>query len=169
MTWWYASAPDSITPRPWMHPAAVEYLSTLLNANSTVLEHGCGGSTLWLAERVARVDFVEHDQSWRDAVLGWRYGNVSALTAPPEHGRYDVVLIDGFSSMRPQWLSLSPRLCKPGGVVVLDDSHRELYHTERGALALYCNDRVTVIRSKTGDGKLCETAFFRMPGGETWI
>src|SRR6266576_1205646 len=50
--------------QPWMPFAARRQLARILSRGTTVFEYGAGGSTLWLADRVARVISVEHDPAW---------------------------------------------------------------------------------------------------------
>ena len=49
---------------PWWTYAATAWLRAALNDTQRVFEFGSGGSTSWLAERVASVHSVEHDPLW---------------------------------------------------------------------------------------------------------
>jgi hypothetical protein len=50
-------------PIPWISYAAIDFLERRIPGDAEVFEYGAGNGTLWWAERVARVDAVEHDKS----------------------------------------------------------------------------------------------------------
>lgn len=50
--------------RPWINYRATEWLAAYLKPHMRVFEYGSGGSTLFLAERIAHVVSVEHDESF---------------------------------------------------------------------------------------------------------
>ena len=50
--------------RPWMNFRVIEWLESYLKPEMRVFEYGSGGSTLFLAERVAHVVSVEHDEGF---------------------------------------------------------------------------------------------------------
>ena len=170
MNWWTESTPDNIKPVPWIHPAAVLYLESLLAPDMTVIEHGCGGSTLWFAERVKKVLSYDNDNRWVTKVIGDNVrvalydfvGDVSAVN------NADMLLIDGFGKDRPEWIRTAHKIVKPGGVVVVDNSERPQYQQALGALSAYCQ-RPLHITGYTDYGKLVQTTFFRLKGGESWI
>ena len=174
MNWWTESTPDNIKSVPWMHPAAVLYLESLLAPDMTVIEHGCGGSTLWFAERVRIVVSFEQNREWYES-----FSNVphtvtlvyeSVKFTPSKHmdERHDLLLIDGFGKDRPEWIRTAHKIVKPGGVVVVDNSERPQYQQALGALSAYCQ-RPLHITGYTDYGKLVQTTFFRLKGGESWI
>lgn len=49
---------------PWLTAPAVQILASWLRPSDVGLELGSGRSTLWFAERVARLISVEHDPAW---------------------------------------------------------------------------------------------------------
>ncbi|HUN36327.1 MAG TPA: class I SAM-dependent methyltransferase [Trebonia sp.] len=53
---------------PWLTPAAIRLLSTLLRPTDRGAEFGSGRSTSWFAARVAALTSVEHDPRWHEAV-----------------------------------------------------------------------------------------------------
>lgn len=130
---WYAHrTPDEIIPVPWMHTSAVSYLEEILRPDFRVLEHGCGGSTLWFAERVAAVVSVEHDPAWRDKVRSLAPANVTLLEAFGHTGQvFDLFLIDGLREEREGCLLKAHVFVKPGGWVVLDNANRPEYEDAR--------------------------------------
>jgi predicted O-methyltransferase YrrM len=115
-----------------------------------VLEHGAGGSTLWLAERVKVVVSIEHDLKWREQVRQLAPANVVMLTALPEPVRqvsgepdtmplrdYDLLFIDGERMERGKCLKMTHLYVKPSGWVVLDNANRPEYAEEREGLRKY--------------------------------
>lgn len=134
--WWKPRDPKDVEPIPWLHRDAIIYFEEILRPELSVLEHGCGGSTLWLAERVHNVVTIEHDMSWRLKIRDLAPCSVSILETIPDPGRqYDVFFIDGERAMRGPCLLAARGLVKPGGWVVLDNSNRPEYAAERGELA----------------------------------
>lgn len=73
---------------PWLTPAAVALLGTLLRPADQGAEFGSGRSTVWLARRVAALTSVEHDQRWYAAVKARLadngLGNVDYILAPQD-------------------------------------------------------------------------------------
>ncbi|MBX2962588.1 MAG: class I SAM-dependent methyltransferase [Cyclobacteriaceae bacterium] len=51
-------------PIPWMTPAAIDILHTLLKPDMKGFEFGSGRSTLFIAPRVKELVSLEHDQQW---------------------------------------------------------------------------------------------------------
>lgn len=133
---WYAPRrPEEMEAYPWLHPTAVEYLGELLRPNWRVLEHGAGGSTLWFADRAAKVVSIEHTLQWREEVRRVAPANVTLLESLPEAGQiYNLFLIDGEREMRGRCINAAPLLVKPGGWVVLDNANRPEYADERDGL-----------------------------------
>jgi predicted O-methyltransferase YrrM len=123
-------------PYPWLHPAAVEYLEQLLQPDWWVLEHGAGGSTLWLAERVKHLVSVEHDPAWTLKVRELAPANVIIVSYLPdfESHTYDLFFIDGERMERAACLKAAHLLVKPGGWIVLDNANRPEYAEERAGL-----------------------------------
>lgn len=170
MNWWTESTPDNIEPIPWMHPAAVMYLESLLTPDMTVIEHGCGGSTLWFAERVSHVISYEKQDAWFDAINKLRPYNVSMRYSMDfvDKEPADLLLIDGNGKHRPEWIRAAHKIVKAGGVVVVDNSERPQYQEAMTALSAYCV-RPLHITGYTDYGKLVQTTFFRLKGGDSWI
>lgn len=50
--------------KPWIAHFAFKRLESLIRPNMSVLEFGSGGSTLYLADKVASVYSIEHDPIW---------------------------------------------------------------------------------------------------------
>lgn len=169
--WWNPSKPDEIKPVPWLHPAAVCYLESLLTPDMSVIEHGCGGSTLWFAERVKIVYCYDNNEEWvkrirHDNVRRYVYKSGYVLTVGS--GDYDLLFIDGNNQDRPHWISAAHDIVKPGGIVVVDNAEREHYQEALAELRKHCH-APTIITAWTGYGKRVETHFYRLKGGEKWI
>ena len=162
--WWQRSNTAEIKPIPWLSPRAVEYFESLLTSDMRVLEHGSGGSTLWLASRVESVVSIEQDQDWVGAVKNQAPQNVQVLMTLPEFDQpYDLLLIDGEPlEDRKKYLSSAPILVRSGGIVILDNANRPQYAAEREALKEYANSRFTIDANEPGTSFLV-TDFYRLP------
>jgi hypothetical protein len=57
-----------IPDHPWLTPAAMAFLDSILTPGSTVLETGAGGSTFWISRRAKYLVSYEHDARWYRAV-----------------------------------------------------------------------------------------------------
>ncbi len=123
-----------VASTPWLHPAAIAAIEAILEPDWEVLETGAGGSTIWFAERVARVVTFEHDAVWYETVwaeLERRHlSNVQLRLDPgyirqgiPDFGKFDLVMIDGRGRVK----SCETAQVRPGGYLVLDNSERERY------------------------------------------
>lgn len=53
-------------PLPWLSYPAIEFISERLNHAQVLYEYGCGGSTVWFAQRCKEIYSVEHHEQWRD-------------------------------------------------------------------------------------------------------
>jgi predicted O-methyltransferase YrrM len=127
---------------PWLTPAAIGLLTTLLRPDDTGAEFGSGRSTLWFAARVAALTSVEHDIWWHETVTARLkergLGNVDYILAvddlPVERGgesgyartalafpdaSLDFALVDGrYRDYSAQFIM--PKL-KPGGMLIIDN------------------------------------------------
>ena len=161
--------PSLVKPIPWMHPAAVCYLESLLRPDWHVLEHGSGGSTLWLAERVAHVTSVEDRMEWYQYIAHHNErGNIDMYYSPdgckiPHIEKVDLLLIDGHpAEARAHWLLYARRITKPGGVVVLDNSNETYSLTPRWDLERWSSHAVTIHPHSTQ--RALDTTFYFMKG-----
>ena len=141
MEWWKPSKPGEVRDTPWLHPDAIAYLAGILSPDFTVIEHGSGGSTLWLAERVKLVWAFESDPDWQAVISKRARTNTkvfSADAAPTIFVRgmtFDLVLIDGEPlESRCAWIEAAPKLA-PHGWVVLDNANRPQYAAQRATLS----------------------------------
>jgi predicted O-methyltransferase YrrM len=127
---------------PWLTPAAIRLLGTLLRPADRGAEFGSGRSTLWFASRVAALTSVEHDGEWHAAVCerlnGLGVSNVHCVHVPEdqpmEHGdssayarvaftfpdaSLDFALVDGHYRDYSAKFIL-PKI-KPGGLLIIDN------------------------------------------------
>jgi predicted O-methyltransferase YrrM len=127
---------------PWLTPAAIGLLESLLRPADRGAEFGSGRSTVWFATRVAALTSVEHDEHWYDAVSAKlkerRLANVDYILArsdqPVECGdqsayarvalgfpdaSLDFALVDGHYR---DWSAkfILPKI-KPGGIFIVDN------------------------------------------------
>jgi len=127
---------------PWLTPAAIRLLATMLRPADHGAEFGSGRSTIWFAARVATLTSVEHDAWWHETVsakLKERgYANVDCILAredqPMERGgdsayarialsftdaSLDFALVDGhYRDYSAQYVM--PKI-KPGGMLIIDN------------------------------------------------
>src|ERR1700677_684662 len=127
---------------PWLTPAAIRLLGTLLRPADRGAEFGSGRSTIWFAARVAALTSVEHDAWWHETVttkLKERgLGNVECILAredqPMERGgdsayartalafadaSLDFALVDGhYRDYSAKYIM--PKI-KPGGMLIIDN------------------------------------------------
>ena len=99
-----------------------------------MLEFGAGSSTLFSMDRVARVVSLEHDPVWLAWARARIRGNVELIATVQEPAeayraplgasgeRFDLILVDG--AHRNEAFADAVGRLAPGGVILLDDSHR---------------------------------------------
>jgi predicted O-methyltransferase YrrM len=121
---------------PWLTPASIELLSTLLKPTDSGLEWGAGRSTLWFSQRIKHLISVEHDPAWFSKVQKMveaspnvdlrhkpdaeSYAGVTDEFAPES---LDFVLVDG-ELARDECAHRAIPLLRPGGLLVLDNANR---------------------------------------------
>jgi predicted O-methyltransferase YrrM len=162
---------------PWLTPAAIRLLSTLLRPADRGAEFGSGRSTTWFAARVAALTSVEHDPRWHEIVTAALkdrgLGNVEAILAtedqPTERGgesayaqvaltfadaSLDFALVDGHYRDYSAKFIL-PKL-KPGGMLIIDNvnwylpCHSKAPNTRTAALGPATSVWAEVWRELTG-------------------
>ena len=124
-------------PLPWINYPAIHLLDERLRPEHAVFEYGAGYSTLYFAARCDAVTSVEHDRAWYEEVRRMAPGHVTLLyratgpgywdAAAETGGPYDLIVVDGME--RARCLASAVRALAPGGVVLLDDAHREAYRS----------------------------------------
>lgn len=166
--WWKVTdTPDEVQAVPWMHPAAVAYLESLVQPDWTVLEQGSGGSTLWFAKRVKHVVSVEDNPVWYECIRIKAPVNVEmcrGINYPPILP-VDLVYIDGRpNTARIGWIVVADKLARPGGIVVLDNSDDVAYAAEKAELERKASGWM-VVHSNV-PLQFNDTTFYRLPGGK---
>jgi predicted O-methyltransferase YrrM len=128
---------------PWLTEAMIQFLEGWLKPSDVVVEFGSGRSTLWFAERTARVISVEHEAGWHAEITArlkdQRVGNVTYVLAqdPDLYARAgdtpvdaaDLILVDGFNRDATALWALQK--IKPGGMILVDNASWYLPHATR--------------------------------------
>ena len=118
---------------PWLTFGAIMALEKILDdsmGSFSVLESGCGGSTIFFSKRCKAVLSLEHDLKWIESVqkrlLELRMHNVlfdeySLLRML--NTAFDIVLVDGGANwqIRQRLLDLSIPRVKQGGWLIIDN------------------------------------------------
>lgn len=163
--WYSASTTRDLEPVPWLQPAAVVFLERLLKIDFRVLEHGAGGSTLWLAQRVKQVTAVEHSTEWALAVQKKNLNNVNVIvwnkpSIPELRPPYHLMIVDGEPvENRKLYLDAAESLLVSGGWVVLDNCNRPEFKESRDRLKAVCVDYQEIYY---GIGQYLNTEFFKL-------
>lgn len=97
-------------PIPWWSYGVIDFVAERLTKTMSVLEFGAGGSTVWLAERVAEVVSVENDSKWASIVKSFIPSNVilvelripGQLVAsdipPPASHSFQLLIVDALAN-----------------------------------------------------------------------
>ena len=119
---------------PWWVPDSIEFVESIIQPHWRVLEFGCGGLTLWLANRCAQVVSIEHNPAWsarikkiapENVVLLERRMNYSGMTKKFKEDSFDLVCVDGRN--RVDCMKGSKSLIKVNGWMLLDNADRAKY------------------------------------------
>lgn len=126
---------------PWVTYSFIDFIKDRLNKNLSVFEYGSGNSTLFYAKHVKRVVSVEHDEAWYKKIVNQKAPNAEMIFTKLEpNGEYsqkakllgekfDVIIVDGRD--RVNCCKHSVSALTENGVLVLDDSEREVYEDAR--------------------------------------
>jgi len=142
--WWQPSPAGEVTAIPWLAPRVIARLEEIIKPTFHVIEHGCGGSTLWFAARVESVLATDGNEKWREKInakldpararVFASFGEVHPLDAP-DNEKFDLMLIDGEPlDERVSWIMGAVKTVKAGGWVVLDNANREILTEARAWL-----------------------------------
>lgn len=131
---------------PWFVSGAIDHIEQLIQPHWTVFEWGCGGSTLWLAQRCQFVWSVEHNEDWYNKLIEerkqYKLFNVAQMLVPKDKGdheyaeyaaqitayldeAFDLIFVDGRN--RAECIQHALPKLKKGGLLVLDNSERAQY------------------------------------------
>lgn len=171
---------------PWWPYPMIRLMAIALPAKARVFEFGCGGSTLWLEDRGARITSVEHDRQWYALIRAAARSSETTLrlVEPSADGRFtsveapgqffdayvaaadgldpasqDLVIVDGRARVECALRAASK--VRPGGWLMLDDSNRDRYRAVHEALHGW--SATTVGGLKPGGLFGTETTIWRRP------
>jgi hypothetical protein len=128
-------------PLPWVTYSFIDFIKTRLNKELIIFEYGSGNSTLFYAKKVAKVVSVEHDKAWYSKIVKAKAANAEMIYTELEkdgeysqkakllNQKFDVIIVDGRD--RVNCCKHSVDALSDKGVLVLDDSERELYNEAR--------------------------------------
>lgn len=137
---WYTNIPvdgkgDAI---PWYTYPSIYFLEQRVGNDLSVFEYGSGQSTIWFSKRVKKVVSLEHDLDFHEFLKPKlrKLENVELIYEPLENDKYsnkildykgafDIVVIDGRERVKCSKNALNS--LKPEGVVIWDNSDREIY------------------------------------------
>jgi len=128
-------------PLPWVTYSFIDFIKPRLNKELSIFEYGSGNSTLFYAQRVKRVVSVEHDEAWFNKIVKEKAPNAEMIFTHLEKGgeyskkatllneKFDLIIVDGRD--RVNCCKNSIEALTNNGVLVLDDSEREIYQEAR--------------------------------------
>lgn len=129
---------------PWVTYSFIDFIKDRITKNHRIFEYGSGNSTIFYAERAGFVTSVEHDKTWFDLVKNSSPSNAEmifceletdgeyARKAPSLNQPFDIIIVDGRD--RVNCCKYAVEALSPSGVIVLDDSEREMYSSARDFL-----------------------------------
>jgi len=127
--------------RPCLTMPVILFLKTILDKTTRVLETGSGRSTIWFAEQVKEIISFESQEEWyRGVKIKLKEEGLSNAIVycdldyptnsfPKFRGEFDIVFLDGADGHgdRVAVMKIGHKLVKPGGYLIVDDSHRPVY------------------------------------------
>lgn len=139
---------------PWIVPASLDHIRSIVDTQWHVFEWGSGGSTVYWARHCAHVISIEHNSEWIPRTCGKlareRLDNAAVFHVPRGPGdtfddyadvildypddHFDLVFVDGEASCRGRCLNNALAKVKVGGTLLLDNSNwlkREIPDYER--------------------------------------
>ncbi len=122
---------------PWLTAESIKLIESFLSKEKIGLEWGSGRSTVWFAQRMAKLISVEHNEEWHKRVLtiidnkkienvDYRYVSIEndcsaySQQIEKEGEKFDFILVDG--ECRSECLTAAAKQIKPGGYLVLDNA-----------------------------------------------
>ena len=123
---------------PWWPGGVIRAIEAAIRPDWQVLEFGSGRSTVWLARRAGHVTAIEDHADWFKRITGellasgianvdYRFASDPDRYANPEGFQprsLDLAIVDG--SVRSGCIRTALDLVKPGGLVYLDDSDKDM-------------------------------------------
>jgi len=114
---------------PWFTYPAIEYLIQLDFSDKTVLEWGCGNSSIFFANRVAFIDSIEDNKEWYDEIKEKLPSNAALHFVNNENyidilnilgKKYDVIIID--AKRRDECANIAYKFLNNHGIIIFDNS-----------------------------------------------
>ena len=160
--------------KPELLPVVQLAIEGLLLFGGDVFEYGSGHSTVWFA-RMSNPVSVEHDEEWYGEVM--RSLDVANLNAAVhlvdeediagvivDYGQFDLILVDCIDRQRMAALEMAKEHVRPGGYLVLDDSHWKMLGKAKQCLTGWDLSVVSGLHQrKNGDRRMHETTFYQRP------
>ncbi|MES2266389.1 MAG: FkbM family methyltransferase [Bacteroidota bacterium] len=126
-------------PIPWVTYSFIDFIKTRLTKQHSVFEFGSGNSTYFYAKYAGKVVSVEHDKEWFDKIekSAAKPGNSELIFCELVYdgdycrmpvklnSKFDIVIVDGRD--RVNCCKQAVEALTANGVVVLDDSERDVY------------------------------------------
>jgi hypothetical protein len=128
---------DYHNPLPWVTYSFIDFIKERLNKKHRVFEFGSGNSTYFYSKLAGKVVSVEHDRSWYNKLYKSIPENAdlyfSELVRDGDYCRtparikevFDIIIVDGRD--RVNCCIQAVNSLSENGVVVLDDSERDMY------------------------------------------
>lgn len=126
---------------PWVTYSFIDFIKERIDKTHHIFEYGSGNSTIFYAERAGTVTSVEHDKSWFDKVKNTSPANAEMIFCHLERNgayakkatlldkKFDIIIVDGRD--RVNCCKYSVDALSATGVLILDDSERQVYNDAR--------------------------------------
>lgn len=161
------------SPIPWYTYPSIDFINENLPVGLKIFEFGSGNSSLFFADKGAKVTSVENDQEWMNKVksslpqncsliyceldTNGKYAN-SCMTTAIE---YDIIIVDGRDRVNCFKSSIS--CLNTNGVIILDDSERTEYSETYNVAKKLGFKHINFWGMAPGViNKKCTTIFYRM-------
>lgn len=139
-SWAERSVTSAGQPLPWYSYPCIEFLKARSFHDCNILEFGGGQSTLWWAERAAKVVTLEGNESWYETLRSTAPENVSVflvsldspascvesvqrILAENDCRNFDVVVIDGL--YRAEMIDIALQVISEHGAIIGDTTENE--------------------------------------------
>ena len=126
---------------PWVTYSFIDFIKERINNTQNIFEYGSGSSTIFYAKKAGTVTSVEHDKGWFDMVKNTSPANAEMIFCKLEKNgeyskkasllnkKFEIIIVDGRD--RVNCCKHSVDALSSDGVIVLDDSEREVYNPAR--------------------------------------
>ena len=156
---------------PWLSYPFMDFITPRLKQEFEIFEYGSGGSSLWFQGRLKTVVSCEHNKDWYTIISQKAGENLHLLYREVAENAYsnailendmlyDIILIDGVD--RVNCSKNAPKMLKPGGIIVWDDSDRTEYFEGQQHLTEMGFKRIDFYGMRpVSDWSSCTTIFYR--------